>query len=396
MISYVEDQVLTIARGQSIEILTSSAAGRSHPIAGDKGFISNAYLCPNEKFIICDIYFFRFGNEAHTRCERKLFIIDLGINSSTKKNLLEGCTRSKFSLVTDKHVNLAATFTYLNNNIGSLCVDSLPKMFGNTGIFRGPIRRPITKSMEAIVKIPYGTVRHPLMPREITDPNVALALFKSVRPVLNGLITGINSIKLVSVHNSLLDELGNLISGNFFFASVPDHFSAVRTLIYNPVDDMPSDKLIEYTRKIQSITALVSRKSTYQVINEIMLKHRQENTTTYSAPTLAILGLLSWFNENSKEPIPFIKNNLSHLIFRVMFSSRTSEEIYEFFQRLMKEEGVLSLFPKGFSAWSMTNKIMVVRREGADDSAALARFFENDFFVERRAKPGLVQVKSGS
>jgi len=375
--------VLTIARGQPIEILTSSATGRSHPVAGDKGFISNAYLCPNERFIVCDIYFFRFGNETRTRCERRLFVIDLGINSNTKSNLLEGCTRSKFSLITDKHVNLAATFTYLHNEISSQRIDSLPRMFSNTGIFRSPIRRSVTKSMEAAVKIPYGTVKYPLMPKEITDPNIALALFKSVRPVLNDLISGINSIRLIRVHNSLVDELNKLISGNFFYASVPDHFSMIRTLIYNPVDKMPYDKLLEHTRRIQSITALVSRKSMYEVINDIMLKHRQENTTTYSAMTWSMLGLLSWFNEdgrNTKGPIPFIENNLSHLIYEVMFASRTAEEVSEFFQRLLKEGGALSLFPKDFSAGSMTNRIMVARREGANDSAALARFLERDFF----------------
>lgn len=375
--------MLTIARGQPIEILTSSATGRSHPIAGDKGFISNAYLCPNERLIVCDIYFFRFGNETRTRCERRLFIIDLGINSVMKKTLLEGCTRSKFSLVTDKHVNLAATFTYLHNDLGSHHINSLPKMFSNTGLFRSPIRRSITKSMEATVKIPYGTVKYPLMSKEITDPNMALALFKSVRPVLNDLINGLASIRLIRVQNRLVDELNKLISSNFFYASVPDHLSMTRTLIYNPVDGMPPDKLIEYTRKIQSITALVSRKSTHEVINEIMLKHRQENTTTYSAMTWSMLGLLSWFNEdgrNTQEPIPFIENNLSHLVYRVIFSSRTSEEIFEFFQKLLKEGGALSIFPKDFSPGSITNRIMVSRREGANDSAALARFFEKDFF----------------
>jgi hypothetical protein len=238
--------------------------------------------------------------------------------------------------------------------------------------------------MEAVIKIPYGTVKYPLMPKEITDPNVALALFKSVRPVLNDLINGLTSIKLIRVQNKLLDELNKLISSNFFYASVPDHFSMIRTLIYNPVDGMPIDKLLEYTRKTQAITALVSRKSTYEVINEIMLKHRQENsTTTYSAMTWSMLGLLSWFNEdgrNTNEATPFIENNLSHLVYRVMFASRTSEEVYEFFQKLLEEGGASSILPKNFSAGAMTNKIMVVRREGANDSAALARFFERDFF----------------
>lgn len=375
--------MITIARGQPIEILTSSATDRMHPIAGDKGFISNAYLCPNQKFIVCDIYFFRYGNETRTRCERKLFIIDLGMDKSIKYQLTTKYTRSNFQVMSENHVNLTATFLYLTSGTRFTYLKATPEMYGNTSLFRSSIRRSAVRSMEAKIKIPFGTVKCPVIPKELADSNMVLALFKAVRPVLNDILAIIPSVLLNLHYNRLFDDVTKLLGNNFRVASVPDYLSPIRSLVYNPVEGMSAEKLVEYIRKTQSIAAVVSRKSTNTILTEIMRRYKEAEATVHPSMAWAIWGLNGWFNEKSNsvgENIHFVENKLAYLIYRALFSSRTVDELTDLFTRIQTNECTMPLLSKDFLARAAANKVMSLRTACVNDSAALNRFFERDFF----------------
>jgi len=79
-----------LRRGQRIIITESSAKGRTHPAKGDVGYLNNIYLFYKDRFILIDAYFFTFKSNIKkrtNRCEKKKFIIDLGMASSLRRKI---------------------------------------------------------------------------------------------------------------------------------------------------------------------------------------------------------------------------------------------------------------------------------------------------------------------
>jgi hypothetical protein len=375
--------MLTIARGQPIEVVTSSSEGRRHPVAGDKGFISNAYLLPNQQLILCDIYFFRFGNETRTRCERKLFAIDLGIDNNIKKLLIKGQKRQHISYLFLPAVNLTPTFYYLREQ--EMAMQDLPRMFSNTGLFRGQIRRSMSQTMKAEIKIPFGDVKSPTVPKELADYNTILALFKAVRPAIHDLVRELSLVERPKLLNSVLNSMNELVKDNFFIASVPDLFN-VRSFIYNPIDNLPAEKLLELTRKIQSITAVVLKKSISKVLTEVLAFHRTENSDNDNIRRrFTEAGLIGWFRETSaiRSTITSVEFILSSILFRALFAEPSNEEILNTIRRLCSSEaGSLPPLPRyvaaGTAISKVTSNITKTRTDGATSSAALARFLKEN------------------
>jgi len=156
-------------RGKKIVVTKSSAKGKQHPSVGDIGYIRNAVLFPTRRFILTDIFFCSFGKQDKNtnRCEKKRFIIDLGINQDTKQKLSKGVSRMFFNR------------NYVNLN----CIDYLipytevPNVIAGAGIFE----RLTTNSN---IKIPFGHIAY------LDDrTNLAVCNIGEFRSWINSLLT---------------------------------------------------------------------------------------------------------------------------------------------------------------------------------------------------------------
>ena len=86
-------------RGQKILILESSASRRAHPAVGDIGYLNNMYLFFKDRFILLDMFILTYKSDIKAgkdRCERKRFLIDLGINERLRYKLSRTGLPKKF------------------------------------------------------------------------------------------------------------------------------------------------------------------------------------------------------------------------------------------------------------------------------------------------------------
>ena len=151
-------------RGQKIVILESSANKKTHPRAGDVGYISNMYLFVDHKFILLDAFFFHYKSDSRgskNRMEKKRFVVDLGMGKKLKLNLDNGVTLKFF---TNKyHINLTSTgyvTTYVTtalNNIEMLV--EYPLLNSNYGIWNSA--RKCKKNNIVNIHIPKGLYKIP-------------------------------------------------------------------------------------------------------------------------------------------------------------------------------------------------------------------------------------------
>lgn len=376
--------MLTIARGQPVEILTSSLTSsdvhKSHPVAGDKGFISNAYLYPLRRLILCDIYFFQFsGHEVKTRCERKLFVINL-----RGDNLCQNPLQALLDFHNSVKVNLTDAFSYID---GDSVFRAVPEMASPNGIFRNSSRRSEVSSITKMIidkqpsqqtdKIPFGTVRLPTFPKEITDHNTILALFKSVRPVLNSLLQKTVFIQALRKKEPLIDLINDILQSNFHRENTTLADKRASS-IYNPICGVPDDVLLECTRKLQALAGLVSRKATSTIVHSTMGLYR-EHKKTYGKDrlieTILDYGLCGLFNASDRDSINNLAmNRLGPILCKVLLSSTTTEEISNVLASIQ------DFLPRDLSLETFAQKITSIKTKGISDSAALNRFFDTGFF----------------
>lgn len=366
--------MLTIRRGAPVEILTSSADDRRHPKTGDKGFLSNAFLCPKLHMIISDIYFFRFGNERESRCERKTFIIDAGMSKDTQRRIRNGLKREDFTRLMADYINLTPAFVRLVSGI----IDYMPTPFSNVGIFRGQIRRPVSNSLNAIVKIPFGTLKSLPGYQTISDYNTALALFKAVRPVLHHLVRDADLVEARPVRpNNMVCSVSKMLEREFFYASVPDVWGA-RTYIYNPINGLPTEKLLEKTRQIQSVAVVALYKSINKVLNEILTQYPLliSEYGNYIAERFASCGVAGWFHDDTRKLQPSIfsvEKVLGSILYLLLFAEPVLENIDRAYRTIQNSSILFPPMTRSFSPEKSLRKIIAIRKEGANSSAALAR-----------------------
>lgn len=79
-------------RGREIVILKSSVKGKGHPAKKDRGYINDVFIFPKYGFILVSAFFFHYDCAKNNcnRCEKKKFILDICMDTSTKKKILEG------------------------------------------------------------------------------------------------------------------------------------------------------------------------------------------------------------------------------------------------------------------------------------------------------------------
>ena len=136
-------------RGQKIAILKSSASKKAHPAVGDVGYLNNMYLFFKDRFILLDAFFLSYKQDRKTgkdRCEKKRFLIDIGMKDPLKYRLTKvGMPRKFFTnnsyttnltlvnyIFADRHYreypSVMSTWNRVHNTKGKSLIDNKIKI----------------------------------------------------------------------------------------------------------------------------------------------------------------------------------------------------------------------------------------------------------------------------
>jgi len=193
-------------RGQKIVILESSASRKSHPAVGDAGYLDSAYFFFKHRFILFDAFFLTYNTDTKRgkdRCEKKRFIIDMGMKKILKYKLRREGIPKKF-FVNNRYISNLTLAGYLfdNNYIEAPSIESMwSRIYTQEGIYR----------LNSCVKIPYGQIAFiPNYKRSISEESTNLigCWLRCLAPVLSaeintlsvGGVDGMNSISKLASH----------------------------------------------------------------------------------------------------------------------------------------------------------------------------------------------------
>jgi hypothetical protein len=149
-------------RGQRIRIKKSSAVGGAHPAEGDTGYLNNMYLFCKHRFILMDAHFFAYRSDAKgksVRCEKKKFIIDLGMRGHLKRQLMTSGVRKNWFINNKCIINLASAGHWatelIDQGVAAKNCDltDIPSVYGFYGIW--PKRHSVHNTP---IKIPFGQI----------------------------------------------------------------------------------------------------------------------------------------------------------------------------------------------------------------------------------------------
>lgn len=150
-------------RGQKIIITESSAKNKLHPTVGDVGYIENMFLFPEERFILMSIIMCSYNSNKGERSEHKKFIIDLNMESATRREIAKGV--NKLFFLSKNSVNLLPAFLksckIRRGNNSRIYQLTFPQIVGTYGIYTGYMNPCINKRVEVDTKviIPYGHIK---------------------------------------------------------------------------------------------------------------------------------------------------------------------------------------------------------------------------------------------
>jgi len=165
-------------RGKPIVIIKSSATGKAHPNVGDKGYINNLYFYPLERFFLLDGFFFSYNKDKEPcRCEKKRFIIDVGMDEELKKKLrITGLPRSFFERLRGYGID--------KNLYSCYCLTSPMLSLWNRHVKVTNTAK--MRRLDPLTKIPYGQIRLLSLPQQSLTENfyVFNAWLHSLTPIL--------------------------------------------------------------------------------------------------------------------------------------------------------------------------------------------------------------------
>ena len=336
-------------RGQKIVILESSASKRSHPAGGDAGYLDSAYFFFKHRFILFDAFFLTYNTDikkGKDRCEKKRFIVDMGMKKILKYKLQREGLPKKF-FINNKYVSNLTPAGYLfdNNYVEAPSIGSMwSRIYTHKGAYR----------LNSCVKIPYGQIAF--------VPNYKRSLSEE-------------SINLISCWIRCLTPLVS---------------AEIGTLSVGGIDNM------------DSIPQIASR-----VYYDVFTKNQQHNSTKKAIEGLRLVQVMSKFFLNScdknilKDPIFRAHRNSINSIWRTtdtvdMIVKAIDKDniprhvlksvIGLYFRTILTADDaknqLAQLSMTGFLPWSSTivsrrsADLKKVKQAGNSDSAALNRLFE--------------------
>lgn len=346
-------------RGQRIIITESLATGKTHPAVGDIGYLNNMYLFYKHRFILADAFFSNYKIDlvkGKFRCERKRFVIDLGMSNNLKRRMLISGLKRKFYIGDEARVNLFSVGYF---DAGRSLFET-PPLKGGHGIF-------YTDKSQKLIKIPIVNIkaapgRYSLMER----PPVELdAWIRCMTPILNAHLLLFNHLKI--------QKLFNEIDSAFYVESQGDY--EIFKIDWTIIGPNMRERVISTLRKIQSFSDLY--------VADLDLLHAKDFGSNCAASSTT---KSAWSNKGIFSLIDLITkadSTASIIKFRIQCTISIVLRALLFSQYAYKNIAPLA-YSLPWTETSLTKKMDIfknIRKEVDDSSAALARIYEEKLLV---------------
>lgn len=356
-------------RAHKIVITESSATKRSHPAVGDVGYLNNMYLFFVNRFILLDAFFFRYKSDIkkdNTRCERKRFIIDLGMKKSLKRKLaIYGLSR-KFFLENKYVVNLTVSGHIISDNN---LVAELPSI---NSLWYKRYNKDGNLKLKPLTKIPYGHISlapDRKKPIQSDGPNALRCWIECLIPL---------------IESSTVIRYGDELPDNSFNAKVSSVYRRTLSRYIHSRSDVNGLALTLHKNAPAGLGSMGERR----VIVDMQMIHALARSFLNNCDTSILTHPLVnqgkrrfssvWRNKgltaiyNYPDISPTATKALTGLFFRsVIMPGDTEKKLL-----IMSQNGAM---PWGFGVIkSKAKKFKNIKRAADFSSAALNRIFEED------------------
>jgi len=355
-------------RGNRIMVVESTASGRSHPAVGDIGYLNNMFFFYRDRFILADAYFFHYKKDSTSkdRCEKKRFIIDMGIKKHFKAKLMSVGIPTQFFTLNSYKVNLTPVVYHSDSN----CIMDVPNVIGPYGIWTRKHKtiKHTDTMLNRLVKLPLCHIalasnidgaKYDLATR---SHNEVSAWFKSLIPVMSLASSfGSNIADVNNIHGKIVIAHGKM-SGCLLMRLMKNGHTAYS--MKPTLKRKGLSAVIRSMRQIQMLSEFLMEESDAHIINT-MGDHFMELKKYWK------VGGLEKVVTDGHRASPF-SSGLPFIFLRgLMMSSNTRNSL----------EHMLKYIPWGNSTNSRMRKVStayVIGKEADNNSAALNRFFEEE------------------
>lgn len=344
-------------RGQKILILESSASKRAHPAVGDIGYINNMYLFFRDRFILLDIFILTHKSDVKAgkdRCEKKRFLIDLGISKRLKYKLSQTGVPKKFFVRNSYIANLTPAGHIFDPH-------GYREAPNERSIWTRQHNKKFKSTLNARVKIPYGQISvipNPKKPLEEESINTVKCWMKCLTPLL-------------------VAEMGEFAyhSDN----DVRTVYGMVSYIYYTTFGKILRDKMVVDNKALPNT---ISDLRKIQVLSGFFLNNCDENLL--KNPELRkYRGIINvvWGAKGSIESLVSghgipkeVVNSLIGIFFRSLLTGENTKS------RLLKMKAANFLPWSGASINTKSKILEEIKLKANSSSAALNRFFEDKLF----------------
>jgi len=350
-------------RGNRIIVVESSATGRSHPAVGDIGYLDNMFFFFHDRFILADAYFFHYRKDKTSggRCEKKRFIIDLGMKKHFKNKLGSSGMPARFFLYNNYTVNLTPTAYKL---LGS-SIAYTPAMQGKYGIWTRKYKniKHTEKMLNRTIKLPschialansINGTKYNLAYREYDEVS---AWFKSLVPIMD------SALSFDKEKNVLYDKTMLIYTKIVSYLMI--RMQQDESIAYSIKPTIGPERfitIIQYLRQIQMMSETLMERSDAQIAYQ-MKEH--------------FITLKKYWRAGGLEKV--VSDGHKSSLFAVSLP-------FVFLRNLMMSSNVHTSLGhmKKYIPWGNSTKIMIsniskayeIGKEADNNSAALNRFFE--------------------
>lgn len=344
-------------RGQKILVLESSALRRAHPTVGDVGYLNNIYLFFKDRFILLDMFILAYKSDIKAgkdRCERKRFLIDLGIDKRFKYKLSRAGVPKKF-FVKNSHV---ANLTPAGYSFDGRGYKESPN---EHSIWVRQYNRKYKSLLNERVKIPYGQIAvipNPKKPLEQESDNAIKCWMKCLTPLLV----------------AEMREFGYNGADN-----VRTIYAMASYMYYTTFGKILRNKMVVGSKILPSA---INDLRKAQVLSEFFLNNCDENLLKNSE-LRKYRGIINvvWGSKGSIEALinghgipKEVIDALVGIFFRSLLANRSTK------RQLIKMKNANFLPWSGASINSKSKILEEIKLKADSSSAALNRFFEDKLF----------------
>jgi len=345
-------------RGQKIIILESSSPKRSHPAVGDIGYLNNMYLFFKARFILLDAFFLSYESDIRNnvdRCEKKRFLIDLGMKNGLKYKLREGGVPRKFFIANQQVANLTP-HGYAFGQVDYMDSPSITSMWLRSYNNKG------ARLSSSNTKIPYGQIA--------IVPNLKTPINKEGKNALRCWIQCLLPILVAEVEMFMPS-----------YSDIPTVYNIANAKHYNGLHKLIPKRRRKEMLTNKSVASVIEDMRIIQVMSKFFLDGCDRNflKSEVLAEHRGIANAIWAAKEDIGSIIGKVPRATSEALIGIFFRSLLMSRNTKDALNKMKVSRVLPW--SNYATDAIAKKLENIKQEANSDSAALNRIFEERLII---------------